>query len=256
MIENNSQRKGSKAEFRLLIINSSGNSSKTTTGRGLIRQRMQEPSYYKVGYIEKDTRADEIFVTADNLSSVHKVLMTSTSAIVEVEIAAYEQTINKMKEMEGCHEDYDFVLVPTINSSPKLIKDSIRTIEKLIEIGIPSSKIRVLFNKGTHNNDYFEILTNKLDELKVPYDLRAQVKSYDFYEKLDTLDIKYDDVTESKYKKNREQVDLLKNRLSLDIGTHRASQAYFVEVVSVQRSILASRQAHDEVFDMLFSKSA
>ncbi len=95
-----------------------------------------------------------------------------------------------MKEMAGCYDDYDFILVPVINSSPKLIEDSVRTIEKLIDIGVTPDKVGVLFNRASDSDEYFDILTNKLDELKVPYDLRAQVENYEFYEKLDTLNIK------------------------------------------------------------------
>lgn len=248
--------KALKAKFRVLIVNSSGNSTKTTTGRGLVKQRMQEPTYYKVCCTNKKIKSDEFMVTADRLSSVHQKLMQSTSVIVEVEISAYEQTINRMKEMEGCHDDYDFILVPVINSSPKLIKDSVRTIEKLIEIGVSPNKVRVLFNRASNSDEYFDILTNKLDELKVPYDLRAQVKNYEFYEKLDVLNIKYNDVTENKLREDSEQVERLRNKLSLDIHTHRASQAYFIEAVTAQRAALESKKDHDEVFNMLFGISA
>lgn len=247
----NRQTRKFETEFRVLIINSSGNSSKTSTGRGLIRQRMHDPIYYKIGYINKDIKDDEIFVTADKLSSVHRTLMQSTSVIVEVEISAYEQTIEKMKEMYGCHEDYDFILVPTINSSLKLIEDSVRTIEKLVDIGVTPCKIRVLFNRVSDSDEYFDILTNKLEELKVPYDLKAQVKNYDIYEKLDTLNIKYADVTENKYKEDKEQVERLRKQLSFRY-TYQVSKAYFIEAVSAQRDALASRQEHDQVFKMLF----
>lgn len=253
MNNDNRPSKKSKLEFCVLIINSSGNSTKTVTGRGLIRNRMQEPIYYKVGYIKEDIKRDEIFITADKLSSVHKTLMQSMSVIVEIEISAYEKTIHKMEEMHGCYEDYDFVLIPVINSSLKLIKDSIRTIETLLSIGIPTDKIRILFNRVSDSDEYFELLTNRLDDLNIHYDLRAHINSYGFYEKLDSLNIRYDEVTDSKLKADEKHLTQLKNESNLDLFTHRISKPYFIEAVSAQREALASKQQHDEVFNMLFS---
>lgn len=254
MNNDKNQSRKSKPEFRLLIINSSGNSTKTTTGRGLIRNRMQEPIYYKVGYINQDIKGDEVFITADKLSSVHKTLMRSMSVIVEIEISAYERTIQEMQEMEGCHGDYDFVLVPVINSSLKLIKDSIRTIEKLHKIGVSADKVRVLFNRVSDSDEYFELLTSKLDELKIPYDLKAHIKNHDFYEKLDSLNIRYDEVTPSRLEADENHLKRLSKESSLDLLTHEVSKSYFIEAVSAQRNALASKQEHDEVFNKLFGE--
>lgn len=252
MNNDNSQSKKSKPGFRLLIINSSGNSTKTTTGRGLIRNRMQEPIYYKVGYVYQDIKGDEVFITVDKLSSAHKMLMQSMSAIVEIEVSAYERAIHEMQEMEGCHEDYDFVLIPVINSSLKLIKDSIRTLEKLLSMGVCADKVRVIFNRVSDSDEYFELLTNKLDELKIPYDLKAHIKDYEFYEKLDSLNIRYDEVTPSRLESDEEHLKRLSKESPLDLFTHSISVPYFTEAVSAQKSALASKQEHDEVFSRLF----
>jgi hypothetical protein len=180
--------------------------------------------------------------------------MQSMSVIVEIEISAYEKTIQKMQEMEGCHDDYDFVLVPVINSSLKLIKDSIRTIEKLLSIGVSADKIRVLFNRVSDSDEYFELLTNKLDELNIPYDLEVHIKNYEFYEQLDSLNIRYDEVTCDKLEADEEHLKLLKNESHLNLFTHRISKPYFIEAVSAQRNALASKKQHDEVFNRLFGK--
>ncbi len=88
MINNVHRTKITKAE--LLILNSSGNSTKTTTGKGLIKQRLQKSNYYKVCNSNENIESDEIFVTPSKLSSVHEYLMQSTSAIVEVDKADCE----------------------------------------------------------------------------------------------------------------------------------------------------------------------
>lgn len=254
----NHKKNHSETEFRVLIINSSGNSTKTVTGRGFISNRMHKPTYYKVGYKNQDTKGEEIFVAAHNLADVHETLMMSMSVIVEVEVSAFEETINQMRSMQGSHEDYDFILIPTINSSYKLIDDSIRTIEKLINIGVSPDRLRVLFNRAPTDYD-FDVLTKKLEEFEIPYNLSAQVKNPEFYEKLDTLGIRYNDITKDKLSSDEKQLKQLEaqSRISylLTNTTFDASKAYFSEAVLAQKDALQYSKQHDEVFDMLFGHS-
>jgi len=243
----------------VLIINSSGVSTKTTTGKGLVKNRMKEPIYYRIGYkdVHKGRNKNELFVTADQFPTVYKALMKYLSVIVEVEVSACEATLYEIENIHGRHEEFDFVLVPTINSSPKLISDSVRTIERLISIGFPPQKIRVLFNRVPDKNDYFKTLTDKLEELKIPYNLKAQLKKYSFYEELDILNIKYKDITESKVTADRERLEQLKTKAE-PVYAHtalRVSKDYLIEAISAQREALISRQKHDEVFEMLFGHS-
>lgn len=160
-----------KPQLNVCIINSSGNSGKTISGRWLIRPRLQDPKYYRIGYNKRNVVGDEIFVPVEKLSDVHiELMMMDTSVIVEVEMSEFERTIDRMSQMRGCHEDYDFFLVPVVDSSRKLITDSIRTIKTLINMGVPPHKIRIPFNRdpGRHPAyNYFEELTNTLDELKI-----------------------------------------------------------------------------------------
>lgn len=258
MSKRNRQIRNPETEFCVLIINSSGNSTKTVTGRGLLRNRMLRPLYYRVGYSDRDIKGEEFFIHAHKLEDVHEALMTYMSVIVEVEVSGFEETIHQMRSMEGCHEDYDFVLIPVINSSHKLIDDSIRTIEDLIKMGVSRDKFRILFNRVINGCD-FDLLTNKLEELKITYDLNAHIKNHEFYEKLDTLGIRYNDITE--YKLNADEKKLKQLEAQSTIShllmntTFDASKAYFSEAVLAQKDALQYSQQHDEVFDMLFGHS-
>lgn len=256
MSRRNRQIRNPETEFCVLIINSSGNSTKTVTGRGLLRNRMLRPLYYRVGYSDRDTKGEEFFIHAHKLEDVHEALMTYMSVIVEVEVSAFEETINKMCAMHGCYDDYDFVLIPVINSSHKLIDDSIRTIERLINIGVSPDKFRILFNREEDNGCDFDLLTNKLEELKITYDLNAQIKNHEFYEKLDMLGVRYNDITECKLSADKKQLEQLEAQSGishlLKNNTLDTSKAYFSELVSAQEDALDYGQQHDEVFEILF----
>ena len=251
------QTPNAKPQLTVCIINSSGNSGKTISGRWLVKPRLQDPKYYRIGFNDRNISGDEIFATADKLRDVHVELMMDTSVIVEVEISEFERTIDRMDQMMGCHEDYDFFLVPVVDSSPKLIADSIGTIKILVNMGVPPHKIRILFNRdpGRHSAyDYFEELTDTLDELKIPYDLNAQFQCYDFYEKLEALNLSFEDLTEHNLIDAKAHLKKIseKGRIHSLTDTEKVAKAFYVQVVLVQRAALAYKSEHDEVFEILF----
>ena len=251
------QTPNAKPQLTVCIINSSGNSGKTISGRWLVKPRLQDPKYYRIGFNDRNISGDEIFATVDKLRDVHVELMMDTSVIVEVEISEFERTIDRMDQMMGCHEDYDFFLVPVVDSSPKLIADSVGTIKILVNMGVPPHKIRILFNRdpGRHSAyDYFEELTDNLDELKIPYDLNAQFQCYDFYEKLEALNLSFEDLTEHNLIEAKAHLKKIseKGRIHRLTDTEKAAKAFYAQVVLVQRAALAYKSEHDEVFEILF----
>lgn len=247
-----------KPQLTICIINSSGNSGKTISGRWLVKPRLQDPIYFRIGYNNRNISGDEIFAPVEKLSDVHvELIMMDTSVIVEVEMSEFERTIDRMIKMRGCHEDYDFFLVPVVDSSPKLIADSIGTIKILVNMGVPPHKIRILFNRdpGRHAAyDYFEELTDTLNELKIPYDLNAQFQCYDFYEKLEALNLSFEDLTEHNLIEAKAHLKKIseKGRIHRLTDTEKAAKAFYVQVVLVQRAALAYKSEHDEVFEILF----
>lgn len=251
------QTPNAKPQLTICIINSSGNSGKTISGRWLVKPRIQDPIYFRIGYNNRNISGDEISAPAKKLINVHVELMMDTSVIVEVEVSEFERTIDEMIKMRGCHEDYDFFLVPVVDSSPKLIADSIGTIKILINMGVPPHKIRILFNRDPDRHsayDYFEKLTDTLDELKIPYDLNAQFQCYDFYEKLEALNLSFEDLTERNLIDAKEHLKKIteKGKIYRLTDAEKAAKAFYVQVVLVQRAALAYKSEHDEVFEILF----
>lgn len=257
MTQANYQTPNAKPQLTVCIINSSGNSGKTISGRWLVKPRLQDPKYYRIGFNDRNISGDEIFAPVHKLRDVHVELMMDTSVIVEVEISEFERTIDRMNQMMGCHEDYDFFLVPVVDSSPKLITDSIGTIKILINMGVPPHKIRILFNRdpGRHSAyDYYEELTDTLDELKIPYDLNAQFQCYDFYEKLEALNLSFEDLTEHNLIDAKAHLKKIKEKGKIHrlTDTEKAAKAFYAQVVRVQRAALAYKSEHNEVFEILF----
>lgn len=242
-------------EFRILIINSSGNSGKTSTGRGFILTRLGNVNYYRVCN-NSTHRKNETTVTPKQIDKIHMHLMESMSAIVEVEISAYEEFMYQMSQIHRCYDDYDFILVPVINSSPYLINNSIRTIEYLNEIGVPSQKIRILFNRESEDNKIFKPLLENLEKLGIEYNLDAKIQSHKYYEELENIELKYRNINNDSLQDDTEYLDILKiraNKYGLSPDEKNKFE-YLKKSVHTQRLVLASKDYENRVFDMLFSK--
>lgn len=74
-----------------------------------------------------------------------KVVATA-NIIVDTPSWQTESLIQGLAECRGALEDYDFFLVPTTAGLVSTTRYTIFTIETLREIGVPASKIRLLFN--------------------------------------------------------------------------------------------------------------
>lgn len=244
----------SNTEFRILIINSSGNSGKTSANRGFVLYRLNNPSCFRVSYKGTEKLKGEEAISIGYFSEIHRELMSVNSAIVEVEVSICENFIEKMKQMHHCHEDYDFILVPVINSSIKLVQDSIRTIETLLDLDVERSKIKVLFNRVSDSNELFQPLVDVLDKLDIDYNLEAQIKSYEYYETLEKLDLDYNDITESRLKDDLNYLNLLKQRRSkYQLSENELEMmTKLVQSVTAQRKVLAYKEMEDKTFQLLF----
>lgn len=68
------------------------------------------------------------------------------SAIVDIGASNVEDFLALMHQFTDSHQDFDLFVVPVVKEK-KQQTDTIRTIRVLAALGIPASKIRVVFNK-------------------------------------------------------------------------------------------------------------
>ena len=72
-----------------------------------------------------------------------------------------------MRKYRGSHEDFDHFVIPTVPAL-KQQQDTTATLAELIRIGVPASKLRVVFNQvedGVRVSDAFQTLLAFLREM-------------------------------------------------------------------------------------------
>ncbi|OIS90318.1 StbB family protein [Brucella cytisi] len=131
--------------MKVAITNFSGNTGKTTTAKHLFLPRMKDAIFIAVESINSDEGGDET-VRGKQYGQLNEQLLMIDEAVIDVGASNVEDFFKLMQQYKGSHEDFDYFIVPAVKDS-KQIKDTIATIEALSLMGIPSKKIRVVFNR-------------------------------------------------------------------------------------------------------------
>jgi hypothetical protein len=140
---------------KIAVLNFSGNVGKSTIARHLLSPYMPDTALVAVETINAEA-ASEIKIKGAAFGQLQEEMMLVDSLIVDVGSSNIEQFLALMKQYRGSHEDFDLYLVPTV-PAPKQQKDTIECVRELARIGIPASKIRIVFNLVTPGEDVAQI---------------------------------------------------------------------------------------------------
>lgn len=135
--------------MKIAVVNFSGNVGKSTVAHHLLAPRMHDAEVIPVESInsdESDGTQDEEPLRGKQFAEIGEVLAILDDAVVDVGSSNIEDFVVQMKKYRGSHEDFDFFVVPTVPAK-KQQRDTISTIEALAGMGVPPTKIRVLFNQ-------------------------------------------------------------------------------------------------------------
>lgn len=130
--------------MKIAVINFSGNVGKTTVARHLLLPRIQGAELISV----ESVNADEGKTTAlrgGQFAELQEYLQTVNSAIVDIGASNVDQLLFLMQSYRGSHEDFDCFVVPTVPPL-KQQQDTIATLIDLSRLGVPPSRLKVLFN--------------------------------------------------------------------------------------------------------------
>ena len=140
--------------MKVAVINFSGNVGKTTIARHLLAPRIPDADFIAVESINAD-EGQERPVRGKQFGELQEYLQTVDNAVVDIGASNVEDLLSLMGKYRGSHEDFDYFVIPTVPAL-KQQQDTIATLTELARLGIPASKLRVVFNQVEDGADVRE----------------------------------------------------------------------------------------------------
>lgn len=135
--------------MKVAVLNYTGTVGKTTIAAHLLSPRMNDAPFYAVETINETAEGVGLDVQKSrgkDFSALFKKLLVIDDAIVDVGASNIEEFLDGMVKFEDSHSEFDYFVVP-VTSGSKEQKETISMIATLADFGIPSEKIRVVFNR-------------------------------------------------------------------------------------------------------------
>lgn len=246
-----------ETEFRIAILSRSGNVGKTTLARLLLAPRMEDAGeiiYIETTNADKESKEGKM-VRAAQFEKVAQKIGESMSTIVDIGASNIEETMQLMKQIEGSHEDFDYILIPVIKS-PKQREDSINTFVELINMGVEPERIKVVFNRVNVTesvDEEFADVIFALKKLGIEYNENAVVYESGFFPKIHDMKITLDElfaVPMEEHKARQNDLRRMKQR-SKEESDELSS---LTNRITLQRNALSAITNLDNVYEALFTK--
>lgn len=130
--------------MKIAVMNFSGNVGKSTIARHLLTPRIKGAELVSVESINADESEGDALRGKD-FAQLQQYMQTVDNLVVDIGASNVEDLLNLMKRFKGSHEDFDYFVVPTVPDK-KQQNDTATTCQKLLELGVDPSRIKIVFN--------------------------------------------------------------------------------------------------------------
>jgi hypothetical protein len=130
--------------MKLAVINFSGNVGKSTVARHLLWPRINAAELVAIESLNAD-EGDGPALRGRQFGELQEYLQTVDSAVVDIGASNVEELLSLMRRYRGSHEDFDCFVVPTVPAR-KQQQDTLATLVELSRLGVPPSRVRLVFN--------------------------------------------------------------------------------------------------------------
>lgn len=134
--------------MKIAVINFSGNVGKSTVARHLLLPRIEGAELIAVESVNADGGEVQA-LRGRQFGELQEYLQTVDSAVVDIGASNVEELLGLMQLYRGSHTDFDCFVVPTV-SALKQQQDTIATLVELARLGVPPSRVKLLFNMVEH----------------------------------------------------------------------------------------------------------
>jgi len=144
--------------MKIAVVNYSGSVGKTVIASHLLAPRMNGAPIFAVettNETAQDLGLDIDQLRGEQFGKLFRDLLTLDDAIVDVGASNIEDFLTAMNRYEGGCEEFDTFVLPVIGTG-KSQRETIKTVTALSGLGVPSERIRVVFNRvGTDVEEEF-----------------------------------------------------------------------------------------------------
>lgn len=130
--------------MKIAVINFSGNVGKTTVARHLLLPRIAGAELITVESLNADDRQAQA-LRGRQFGELQEYLQTVDNVVVDIGASNVEELMALMRKYRGSHEDFDCFVVPTV-AALKQQRDTIATLAELALLGLPASRLKLVFN--------------------------------------------------------------------------------------------------------------
>lgn len=200
--------------MKIAVLNNSGNVGKSTICQTLLKPRLTDSEIIKVETINSDGTTDDK-VSAKEFDEILKRIDDAECTIIDVGSSNIEQFMVQMLEFKGSHELIDYFLIP-VTTQDKQQRDSINTINNLLDSGIEIDRIKVILNQAEKDLEIkkqYSIFLNNKQCKKTTGDSPAIVYYNNIFNILTKSGLRYDDI----YNDDRDFRNLIRSAESKEI---------------------------------------
>jgi hypothetical protein len=234
--------------MKIAVMNFSGNVGKTTVAAHLLKPRMADAPIFSIESLNIDASAEGLDVEkmkGKRFGYLQEKLMMIDHASVDVGASNVEDFLKMMQQYDGSHEEFDYFLIPVVKEK-KQQADTVNTIRALSKLGIPKSRIRLVFNRVDVDDsvaDEFSALFG-LVEFEKSFTLRKEAVIYanEIFDRLKTVGKTLGEIT----------ADSTDYRAKLRDVSDEEEKEMCVRMITLKRLAITANKNLDDTFKALF----
>lgn len=130
--------------MKIAVINFAGNVGKSTIARHLLLPRIPGADLIAIESLNADEGQGQA-LRGRQFGELQEYVQTVDNVVVDIGASNVEELMAQMQRYRGSHEDFDGFVVPTVPAL-KQQQDTIATLIELSRIGVPASRLKLVFN--------------------------------------------------------------------------------------------------------------
>lgn len=187
--------------MKIAVLNFSGNVGKTTIARHLLLPRIPGAALIAVESINADDDHQGQSLRGRQFAELQEYLQTVDSAVVDIGASNVEELLGLMHRYRGSQEDFDAFVIPTVPAL-KQQRDTTATLLEMSRLGVPASRLKIVFNMVEEDSDITQTFEPLLEFLLAcpvaTVSIRARLSVNEIYGRVKSMEVAQDLIQLSK----------------------------------------------------------